>query len=144
MTWCPLLCYPLSPSPLNIERFFKLGAKFCRKKIFFSSFKLLSASCTYSEADIKQTNDSFWRIKKKLKCPEQDVPFLCPPVNVQFSCQLKSFLRRLKDKFCLSAEKSLHSNLAQMNSSRGIMLSLTLFRGATCCWKKCSANRNNG
>ena len=35
MTWCPLLCYPLSPSPVNIERFFKLGAKFCRKK--FSS-----------------------------------------------------------------------------------------------------------
>ena len=35
MTWCPLLCYPLSPSPVNIERFFKLGAKFCRK--FFSS-----------------------------------------------------------------------------------------------------------
>ena len=33
MTWCPLLCYPLSPSPVNIERFFKLGAKFCRKKI---------------------------------------------------------------------------------------------------------------
>lgn len=33
MTWCPLLCYPLSPSPLNIERFFKLGAKFCQKKI---------------------------------------------------------------------------------------------------------------
>ena len=31
MTWCPLLCYPLSPSPVNIERFFKLGAKFCRK-----------------------------------------------------------------------------------------------------------------
>ena len=22
MTWCPLLCYPLSPSPVNIERFF--------------------------------------------------------------------------------------------------------------------------
>ena len=35
MTWCPLLCYPLSPSLLNIESFFKLGAKFCRKK--FSS-----------------------------------------------------------------------------------------------------------
>ena len=49
--------------------------------------------------------------------------------------KLKSFLRRLKDKFCLSAETSLHSNLDQMNSSRGIVLSSTLFRGATCCWR---------
>ena len=40
MTWCPLLCYPLSPSPVNIERFFKLDAKFCRN--FFSSQALNS------------------------------------------------------------------------------------------------------
>ena len=37
MTWCPLLCYPLSPSPVNIERLLKLGAKFCRKKISTAS-----------------------------------------------------------------------------------------------------------
>ena len=41
-----------------------------------------------ADADIKQTNDSFWTIKKKNQSVliEQDVPFLCPPVNVQFSC----------------------------------------------------------
>ena len=49
MTWCPLLCYSLSPSPVNIERFFKTRCQILPEKIFFSSFKLLSVSCTYSE-----------------------------------------------------------------------------------------------
>ena len=41
-----------------------------------------------ADADIKQINDSFWTILKKNQgvLIEQDVPFLCPPVNVQFSC----------------------------------------------------------
>ena len=58
-----------------------------------------------AEADIKQTNDSFWRIKKKLECLEQDVPIICPPVNVQFSCHVclqvsdTSYLIAMSDEF---------------------------------------------
>ena len=44
-------------------------------------------------------------LKKKLECLEQDVPIICPPVNVQFSCHVclqvsdTSYLIAMSDEF---------------------------------------------
>ena len=44
-------------------------------------------------------------LKKKLECLEQDVPIICPPVNVQFSCHVcfqvsdTSYLIAMSDEY---------------------------------------------